>query len=300
MGPSSVFGADYSAGKTKHRRVKRRGMFVVGGGFSVMSLFADQSPKRLQLAATALLVGTAVVCPFLPIEWSILSLVYASCGYGTIVSLFLAQSVLTCDDGTPEMRAVSDPIREGAEGFLHVQYGSIARFAAPLAALIVLSYQFRPSSPEATVGVAVLGNRVLGGVAAMGFVAGALCSALSGYTAMWVAAQSNIRVASAGRRSYGEALVLCFRGGAFSAVLNLTLCIVGVTTLYTVLHFVFATGKGARLTSTDIPMVRHKTLFLWVNFPIVNCERRCSFCLFGSPPLPFCEPSVVGRVRLWS
>ena len=27
-----------------------------------------------------------------------------------------------CDDGTEEMRGVSDPIREGAEGFLHVQY----------------------------------------------------------------------------------------------------------------------------------------------------------------------------------
>ena len=44
---------------------------------------------------------------------------------------------------------------------------------------------------------------------------------------MWVAARSNIRVASAARRTYGEALVVCFRGGAFSAVLNLTLCVAG-------------------------------------------------------------------------
>ena len=75
--------------------------------------------------------------------------------------------------------------------------------------------------------MSVLGNGVLGFVAAFGFVFGAICSAASGYLSMWVAAQSNIRVASAARRSYPEALIVCFRGGAFSAVLNLTLCITG-------------------------------------------------------------------------
>ena len=62
---------------------------------------------------------------------------------------------------------------------------------------------------------------------ALGFCFGAVCSAIAGFMAMWVAAQSNIRVCSAARRSYTEALVVCFRGGAFSAVLNLTLCVAG-------------------------------------------------------------------------
>lgn len=103
---------------------------------------------------------------------------------------------------------------------------AIARYAIPLAALIIISYQFRPLSDKPH-GVAVLGNSVLGIVSAVGFVVGAVCSAFSGYVSMWVAARSNIRVASAARRSYGEALVICFRGGAFSAVLNLTLCVAG-------------------------------------------------------------------------
>jgi inorganic pyrophosphatase len=101
----------------------------------------------------------------------------------------------------------------------------------------------------------LLGNTLLGTVAALGFVFGAVCSAISGYVSMWVAAQSNIRVASAARRSYGEALILCFRGGAFSAVLNLTLCIAGVTFLYTILHFAFARSDTSLLTSVDIPML---------------------------------------------
>jgi inorganic pyrophosphatase len=149
--------------------------------------------------------------------------------FGAIASLWLSRSVLQSDDGTEEMRQVSDPIREGAKGFLKVQYTAIANFAIPLAMLIVLSYQFRPSS-EKPHGVALLGNALLGIVAALGFCFGAICSAVSGYVSMWVATLSNIRVASAARRSYGEALVLCFRGGAFSAVLNLTLCITGTPT----------------------------------------------------------------------
>lgn len=69
---------------------------------------------------------------------------------------------------------------------------------------------------------------------------------------MWVAARSNIRVASAARRSYGEALVVCFRGGAFSAVLNLTLCVAGVTSFYLLLKVFFATTA---LTTMDLPML---------------------------------------------
>jgi len=212
-------GAPAAGVPKSNKRVKRASIIPT-------SAFTQQDPKRLQLMAVILIVATAVVCPFLPIEWCMLTLVFAACTFGIIGSLWLSRSVLDCDTGTPEMRQVSDPIREGAEGFLKVQYTAIAKFAVPLAGLILFSYQFRPSSSEA-IGVAVLGNHVLGLVAAAGFVCGAVCSALSGYTSMWVAAQSNIRVASAGRRSYGEALVVCFRGGAFSALLNLTLCIAG-------------------------------------------------------------------------
>jgi inorganic pyrophosphatase len=32
-----------------------------------------------------------------------------------------------------------------------------------------------------------------------------------------------------------EALIICFRGGAFSAILVLTLCVLGVTALHTAL-----------------------------------------------------------------
>jgi len=209
----------------------------------------SQSSSSLKNYAVILLLGTFLVFPFLRIERKVLILVYSSCIFGGIASLWLASAVLNCDDGTVEMRAVSDPIREGAEGFLMVQYSAIAKFAAPLSLLILVSYQFRPTG-ELT-GAASLGNVMLGIVAAVSFVFGALCSAFAGYVSMWVAARSNIRVASAARRSYGEGLVVCFRGGAFSAVLNLTLCILGVTSLFNILCYVFKD----KLTANEIPML---------------------------------------------
>ena len=41
-------------------------------------------------------------------------------------ALRLSQWVLKHDDGTPEMRTISDAIREGAEAFLRRQYNTIA------------------------------------------------------------------------------------------------------------------------------------------------------------------------------
>eukprot|EP00559_Dactyliosolen_fragilissimus_P002560 CAMPEP_0184867084 /NCGR_PEP_ID=MMETSP0580-20130426/25035_1 /TAXON_ID=1118495 /ORGANISM="Dactyliosolen fragilissimus" /LENGTH=870 /DNA_ID=CAMNT_0027367131 /DNA_START=339 /DNA_END=2951 /DNA_ORIENTATION=+ len=221
---------------------------------NVMTAFLlKKSTSSMQLYG-AILLGISIILFFvLPLTWSILSIIFSAVIFGILMSLWLSRAVLQCDDGTAEMRAVSDPIREGAEGFLHVQYSAIAKFAGPLAILIVISYQFRPSDMQHHMGVTQLGNFVLGIVSALGFIFGAVCSAISGYISMWVAAQSNIRVASAGRRSYNEALIVCFRGGAFSAVLNLSLCIAGVTLLYMILYYMFVvTGK---LNPTDLPIL---------------------------------------------
>ncbi len=152
------------------------------------------------------------------------------------------------DDGTPEMRAVSDPIKEGSEGFLRVQYNAISRMAVVLCFIILGSYSLRPNSGSGH-GVEAVGNGMLGFLGSVSFLAGAACSALVGYVSMWVSASTNIRVCSAARRSYAEALDTCFRGGAFSAVLCITLCVYGVSMLFLILHFFFVT-HGTLLTAT--------------------------------------------------
>ena len=41
--------------------------------------------------------------------------------------------MLSKDEGTPDMREISDAIREGADGFFAVQYALIAKLAVALA-----------------------------------------------------------------------------------------------------------------------------------------------------------------------
>ena len=50
-----------------------------------------------------------------------------------------------------------------------------------------------------------------------------------------------------------EALIICFNGGAFSAVLDITLCVFGVTMLYLMLYLGFVTRGVIR--ATEVPML---------------------------------------------
>jgi H(+)-translocating pyrophosphatase len=185
--------------------------------------------------------------------FSICLFVLTATAFGAFFSYWLAGYVFGKDDGTPEMRAVSDPIKEGSEGFLKIQYAAITKMASLVCLLIMGSYSLRPSGTN-DAGIEAIGNGMLGFVSTLAFIAGATCSASVGYVSMWVSASTNIRVCSAARRSYSEALDICFRGGAFSAVLCITLCVFGVTTLFLSLHFVFVTTMGV-LVATDLPML---------------------------------------------
>ncbi len=228
----------------------------------VFGLLSKTSTDQLKLGLIIVLVAPIILSFILPLTLRILAFITSAIIFGIIGTIYLAKTVLENDDGTEAMRAVSDPIRQGAEGFLNVQYSAIAKFALPISVLLIISYQFRPSPDDGHahgngIGIHAVSNMTLGIVSALGFLFGAVCSAISGYTSMWVAAQTNIRVASAGRRSYTEALVICFRGGAFSALLNLTLCVAGVTALYVILYQVFCivgSSSGA-ISPVDLPIL---------------------------------------------
>ena len=143
-------------------------------------------------------------------------------------------------------------------GFLRVQYRAIAQLAVVVAILIFLSYKLRPD--HMGTGIDSLGSNVLGAIGTLSFILGAVCSAIAGYVSMWVSAQANIRVASAARRSYMESLIICFRGGAFSAVLVIAMCVVGVTLLHAVMYLFFVPAAGSpalpgTVPATDIPLL---------------------------------------------
>src|SRR6201996_4599876 len=139
---------------------------------------------------------------------------------GLVFALFLAKSVLAYDTGTPEMRTISNAIREGAEAFMSRQYTSIAALAVVLAVALFVGYKFSDFTAP------------LAGKVVISFLIGAICSGFAGYTGMFVSIRTNIRAASAARSSLGKALRIALHGGAVTGMVVISLSLLGVGLLF--------------------------------------------------------------------
>src|SRR6202161_4193336 len=139
---------------------------------------------------------------------------------GLVFALFLARSVLAFDTGTPEMRTISNAIREGAEAFMSRQYTTIAALAVVLAIALFVGYKFSDFTAP------------LAGKVVVSFLIGAVCSGLSGYTGMFVWIRTTIRAASAARTSLGQALKIALHGGAVTGMVVISLSLLGVGLLF--------------------------------------------------------------------
>lgn len=141
--------------------------------------------------------------------------------------VYLAWDVMRRDKGTKEMQEVAATIYEGAVAFITRQYGTIAVLAIVAAVIIgvlVSNEQFTETPVKGT----ELGIRT-----AIAFLVGAAASALSGIIGMYVAVQSNVRVAGAARKGVEPALAVALRGGAVSGFLVVGLSLIGVYVMFT-------------------------------------------------------------------
>ena len=138
---------------------------------------------------------------------------------GLIVAAYLAYWVLKQDQGTKEMQAISNAIREGAVAFLKRQYKTIGYLAIAFAILIFLVYFISGKT-----GVAIQTG--------VTFIIGSLFSAISGIVGMVISVRSNIRTASAARTSISKALKIALWGGAVSGVLVVSLSLLGIAFVY--------------------------------------------------------------------
>ncbi|CAD7941193.1 unnamed protein product [Amoebophrya sp. A25] len=135
------------------------------------------------------------------------------------------------DEGTQNMQVISDAISEGAEGYFAMQYKTIERVTIVFSMLLFVMFLFREA------GTGPVGPMSMAVVTSLTFLVGAASSALSGYAGMWVSVRTNIRVASAARRCYNDALQLCFRGGGFTAVVNVSLVVLGIACMILCIMF---------------------------------------------------------------
>jgi K(+)-stimulated pyrophosphate-energized sodium pump len=150
-----------------------------------------------------------------------------------LVAVLLARHVIGMDNGTPEMRVISDAIQEGAEAFLKRQYRTIGLLSVVVGVVIFLIYAVvRAPSPNDPHEVS---RTWLALSTTASFFFGAACSAVAGFVGMFVSIRANIRAASAARTSLNRALQAALRGGAVSGLFVVAMSLLGVGGLYFVL-----------------------------------------------------------------
>ncbi len=138
-------------------------------------------------------------------------LIIASGFLAILYGAFTAYSIFKAPAGNKDMQAIAAAIQEGAAAYLNRQYKTIS-----LVGLVIV------------VGLYFL----LGILPAVGFVIGAVLSAVAGYIGMNVSVRANVRTTEAARSSIKQALKISFRAGAVTGMLVVGLGLLGVTLYY--------------------------------------------------------------------
>lgn len=131
-----------------------------------------------------------------------------------LYAVYLTAQIVKLPRGTPEMINIADAIHEGAVAYLRRQYSVVAGIAVVLFAIITW----------------LLGMHV-----ALGFLVGAVTSAIAGIVGMYVSVNANVRVAESANKGLSAAFKLSFQGGAVTGLL-----VVGLALLATVTTFLVA------------------------------------------------------------
>ncbi len=162
----------------------------------------------------------------------LLSLVFAG---------IFARSVLKNDPGTPEMQEIAGAIQEGAMAYLNRQYKTIAIVAVILAVIIF---------------IALPKENGLNMKTTIGFLAGAVSSALAGYIGMNVSVRANVRTANKAKEGLKEAMEVAFKGGAVTGMAVVGLALLGTSGFFILfgatpesVDMVIGFGFGASLIS---------------------------------------------------
>jgi len=164
--------------------------------------------------------------------WSILGVAIL----GLFYAIFLRSQILREDKGTAKMQDVWGAIREGADAYLRQQLRSIIPLIGILTVTLFLSVYIVSPSHEA---LERFSNRsesevrlIIGAGRAIAFVMGAVFSLAVGQIGMRMAVQANVRVASAARRAFGDALRIAYRAGTVTGMLTDGLGLFGGTIIF--------------------------------------------------------------------
>lgn len=164
--------------------------------------------------------------------WTVLVIAF----FGLSYALFLRRQVMACDKGTEKMQDVWDGIRLGANAYLKRQLKTIIPLIFVFTVILFLSVYVVPPTEESKLRFVGYSDEslklVIGFGRAVAFIMGAVFSLLVGQFGMRMAVQANVRVASASRRSFAEALKIAYRAGTVTGMLTDGLGLLGGTLIF--------------------------------------------------------------------
>ncbi len=129
------------------------------------------------------------------------------------VACWMVSDVLAASQGTPKMQEIAKAVQEGAAAYLRRQFRTLSVFVV----LIFFVLLVLPAVNESV----RFGRSIF-------FLVGALFSATTGFTGMWLAVRGNVRVAAAAKES-GErsAMRIAFRTGGVAGMFTVGLGLFG-------------------------------------------------------------------------
>jgi K(+)-stimulated pyrophosphate-energized sodium pump len=164
--------------------------------------------------------------------WSVLVIAF----FGLAYAMFLRRQVMACDKGTEKMQDVWDGIRLGANAYLKRQLKTIVPLIFVFTVILFLSVYVVPPTEESKLRFVGFSDQslklIIGFGRAVAFIMGSLFSLMVGQFGMRMAVQANVRVASASRRSFGEALKIAYRAGTITGMLTDGLGLLGGTLIF--------------------------------------------------------------------
>ena len=166
--------------------------------FVPFSLFTDPNFLTLERASLLAVLGIAIM--------------------GLLYALLLVKQVYRADQGTTKMQEIAAAVREGSNAYLGAQFKRIGPLIIIITILLYLTY-------TGTIDAFRWGR-------AGAFLVGAVFSWTVGFVGMRLATAGNLRVASAARSSYGEAMQLGYRTGTITGMLTDGLGLLGGTTIF--------------------------------------------------------------------
>jgi len=145
---------------------------------------------------------------------------------------FLRGLVMKKDKGEDEMQRVWNAIRVGADSYLSKQLRTILPVIGLLTVVLFLSVYVVPPTPEASEEFPQNTQIIIAIGRTIAFIMGATFSLMVGQLGMRMAIQANVRVASAARRGFNEALSIAYYSGTVTGMLTDGLGLLGGTIIF--------------------------------------------------------------------